>query len=75
MNTDSRNHPILDFETGACGVGAIFPCFGTPTHEIVENALHDFKLLEHRGGKIPFLIGEKQILIGDGAGIKLEIPK
>ncbi|MCU1536474.1 MAG: glutamate synthase large subunit, partial [Humibacillus sp.] len=57
-----------EFEHDACGVALIATMRGTAGHDIVELALTALRNLDHRGatGADP--------LVGDGAGILLQIP-
>ena len=59
-------HPA--FEHDACGVGMICNLKGTPSHSIIENALHILDNLSHRGA---CGCDEKT---GDGAGILMQTP-
>ncbi len=55
-------------EHSACGVGFIASRTGTASHDIVQNALHALRCVEHRGG-----CGADKVT-GDGAGIMTDIP-
>jgi len=59
---DSQN------EHDACGVGFVAHIKGTASHEIVAQALEILKNIDHRGA-----VGADPLL-GDGAGILLQIP-
>jgi glutamate synthase domain-containing protein 2/glutamate synthase domain-containing protein 1/glutamate synthase domain-containing protein 3 len=59
-------HP--GFEHDACGVGMICNLKGTPSHSIIESALHILDNLSHRGA---CGCDEKT---GDGAGILMQTP-
>ena len=56
------------FEHDNCGIGAIIRIDGTPSHDIVNDALSIVENLEHRAGKDA--TGET----GDGVGILTQIP-
>lgn len=56
------------FEKDACGMGFVAHIKGTPSHEIVSNALTMLINMEHRGGQ------GSEPNSGDGAGIMLQIP-
>ena len=57
-----------EFEHDACGVALIATMRGSAGHDIVDHALTALRNLDHRGatGADP--------LVGDGAGILLQIP-
>lgn len=55
-------------ERDACGVGFIASQAGTPTHELIEQALSALGCLEHRGG----CSADQDS--GDGAGLMTAIP-
>ena len=55
-------------EHDACGVGFVAHIKGTKSHDIVKNALKILENLDHRGA-----VGADK-LMGDGAGILLQIP-
>lgn len=55
------------FEHDACGIGFVAHIKGTPSHDIVTQALTVLCNLDHRGGQ-----GEQDT--GDGAGILMQIP-
>jgi len=55
-------------ESDACGVGFIVDLKNRPSHKIVENGLDILENLEHRGA-----VGADP-LMGDGAGIMVQIP-
>ena len=55
-------------ETDACGVGFIVNLKNQPSHKIVSNGLDILENLEHRGA-----VGADP-LMGDGAGIMVQIP-
>ena len=59
---DSRN------EHDACGVGFVAHIKGQKSHEIVSQALEILANLDHRGA-----VGSDPLL-GDGAGILIQIP-
>ena len=59
---DSRN------EHDACGVGFVAHIKGVASHDIVTQALEILKNIDHRGA-----VGADPLL-GDGAGILLQIP-
>ena len=59
----SRSH-----EHDACGVGFVANIRGVKSHEIVKNALKILENLDHRGA-----VGADK-LMGDGAGILLQLP-
>ena len=54
-------------EHDACGIGAVVQIDGTPSYDVVDQALHIVEKLEHRAGKDA--TGE----VGDGVGILLQI--
>ncbi|WP_227936471.1 glutamate synthase large subunit [Alkalihalobacillus deserti] len=56
------------FEHDNCGIGFLAHMKGNKSHQIVQDALHILRNLEHRGGQ-----GD-EINTGDGAGILLQIP-
>ncbi|WP_017727956.1 glutamate synthase large subunit [Halalkalibacterium ligniniphilum] len=56
------------FEHDNCGIGFLAHMKGVKSHQIVEDALHVLRNLEHRGGQ-----GD-EVNTGDGAGILLQIP-
>ncbi len=56
------------FEHDNCGIGFLAHMKGKKSHQIVEDALHILRNLEHRGGQ-----GD-EVNTGDGAGILLQIP-
>lgn len=56
------------FEKDACGMGFVAHIKGTPSHNIVSNALTMLFNMEHRGGQ------GSEPNSGDGAGIMLQIP-
>ena len=82
----SMQHPVTDFatrkhhgpaasglfdparESDACGVGFIVNLKNTPSRKIVQNGLSILENLEHRGA-----VGADP-LMGDGAGIMVQIP-
>lgn len=69
MTTDG--HPGLyrsDYEHDACGVGFIAHIKGQASHTIVEQGLQILHQLDHRGGT------GADSLVGDGAGILLQLP-
>jgi glutamate synthase (NADPH/NADH) large chain/glutamate synthase (ferredoxin) len=55
-------------EHDACGVGFVAHIKGTKSHEIVRNALKILENLDHRGA-----VGADK-LMGDGAGILIQLP-
>ena len=55
-------------EHDACGVGFVAHIRGHKSHDIVKNALKILENLDHRGA-----VGADK-LMGDGAGILLQIP-
>ena len=55
-------------EHDACGVGFVAHIKGVKSHDIVRNGLLILKNLDHRGA-----VGADK-LMGDGAGILLQIP-
>jgi len=57
-----------DAEHDACGVGFVAHVKGTKTHDIVKNALKILENLDHRGA-----VGADK-LMGDGAGILIQLP-
>src|ERR1700709_2024283 len=59
---DSRN------EHDACGVGFVADIKGTKSHAIISQALEILKNLDHRGA-----VGADPLL-GDGAGILIQLP-
>ena len=59
----SREH-----EHDACGVGFVAHIKGTKSHDIVKNALKILENLDHRGA-----VGADK-LMGDGAGILIQLP-
>ncbi|TSB46975.1 glutamate synthase large subunit [Alkalicoccobacillus porphyridii] len=56
------------FEHDNCGTGFLAHMKGKKSHQIIENALHILRNLEHRGGQ-----GD-EVNTGDGAGILLQVP-
>ncbi|KMK76700.1 glutamate synthase large subunit [Alkalihalobacillus pseudalcaliphilus] len=56
------------FEHDNCGIGFLAHMKGNKSHQVVEDALHILRNLEHRGGQ-----GD-EVNTGDGAGILLQIP-
>ena len=56
------------FEHDNCGTGFLAHMKGKKSHQIIEDALHVLRNLEHRGGQ-----GD-EVNTGDGAGILLQIP-
>ncbi|MFO1185353.1 MAG: glutamate synthase large subunit [Bauldia sp.] len=74
--TDKRPHPAAEasglydpkYERDACGVGFIAALSNQPSHRIVEDGLRILENLEHRGA-----VGADP-LVGDGAGILVQIP-
>ncbi|MBR0409827.1 MAG: glutamate synthase large subunit [Eubacterium sp.] len=56
------------FEHDNCGIGAIVSIDGSPTHQIVTDALKIVEHLEHRAGK------DAEGKTGDGVGILTQIP-
>jgi len=56
------------WEHANCGVGVLMDFTGTPSHELVEDALEILENLEHRGAR-----GAEE-KTGDGAGILLQKP-
>ncbi|MBU8907332.1 glutamate synthase large subunit [Desertibacillus haloalkaliphilus] len=56
------------FEHDNCGIGFLANVKGQQSHEIVTDALHILRNLEHRGGQ-----GD-EVNTGDGAGILMQIP-
>ncbi|WP_100408363.1 glutamate synthase large subunit [Bacillus solitudinis] len=56
------------FEHDNCGIGFLAHMKGKKSHQVVEDALHILRNLEHRGGQ-----GD-EVNTGDGAGILLQIP-
>ncbi|WP_041822723.1 glutamate synthase large subunit [Alkalihalophilus pseudofirmus] len=56
------------FERDNCGIGFLAHMKGQKSHQVVEDALHILRNLEHRGGQ-----GD-EVNTGDGAGILLQIP-
>ncbi|MDV2683539.1 glutamate synthase large subunit [Alkalihalophilus lindianensis] len=56
------------FEHDNCGIGFLAHMKGQKSHEVVQDALHILRNLEHRGGQ-----GD-EVNTGDGAGILLQIP-
>jgi len=67
---DDRSAPLYrpDLEHDACGIAALARLDGTPTHELVRQALSALCNLEHRGAK------GAEPDTGDGAGILLQNP-
>ncbi len=57
-----------DNEHDACGVGFVAHIKGTKSHDIVKNALKILENLDHRGA-----VGADK-LMGDGAGILIQLP-
>src|ERR1044071_9440519 len=57
-----------DFEHDACGVGFVAHIKGVKSHAIVEQGLKILENLDHRGA-----VGADP-LMGDGAGILIQIP-
>ena len=55
-------------EHDACGVGFVAHIKGMKSHDIVQNGLLILKNLDHRGA-----VGADK-LMGDGAGILIQIP-
>src|SRR5690606_4760243 len=84
VRNGSMSHPVTDFamrktaraaglfdparEHDACGVGFIVDLKNRPSRKIVENGLSILNNLEHRGA-----VGADP-LMGDGAGIMVQIP-
>ena len=58
----------VQFEHDACGLGFVASVKGIPSHEIVQQALMILQNLDHRGA-----VGADPLL-GDGAGILIQIP-
>ncbi|MBM0064710.1 glutamate synthase large subunit [Alkalicoccobacillus gibsonii] len=56
------------FEHDNCGIGFLAHMKGKKSHQIIMDALHVLRNLEHRGGQ-----GD-EVNTGDGAGILLQIP-
>ena len=56
------------FEHDNCGIGFLAHMKGKKSHQIITDALHVLRNLEHRGGQ-----GD-EVNTGDGAGILLQIP-
>ena len=56
------------FEKDACGMGFTAHIKGTPSHQIVSQALTMLENMEHRGGQ------GSEPNSGDGAGIMVQIP-
>ena len=54
-------------EHDACGIGTVCQIDGTPSHMVVDQALHIIEKLEHRAGK------DASGTVGDGVGILLQI--
>ena len=54
-------------EHDACGIGTVCQIDGTPSHMVVDQALHIVEKLEHRAGK------DASGTVGDGVGILLQI--
>lgn len=54
-------------EHDACGIGTVCQIDGTPSHSVVDQALHIVEKLEHRAGK------DASGTVGDGVGILLQI--
>ena len=67
---DLARHGLYDpaREHDACGVGFVAHIKGHKSHDIVRNGLLILKNLDHRGA-----VGADK-LMGDGAGILLQIP-
>ena len=57
-----------EHEHDACGVGFVAHIKGTKSHDIVKNALKILENLDHRGA-----VGADK-LMGDGAGILIQLP-
>ena len=55
-------------EHDACGIGTVVQIDGTPTRNVVDQALHIVEKLEHRAGK------DASGKVGDGVGILLQVP-
>ncbi len=75
-NFYTRAKPLIDhglydpaFEHDACGVGVVAAIDGTPSRRIVEAAIEGLKCVYHRGAV------DADGKTGDGAGIRLQIPK
>lgn len=66
MNHENRLN-FSNMEKDACGIGAVVRIDGTPTHEVVDQALHIVEKLEHRAGK------DATGQVGDGVGILVQI--
>lgn len=64
-------------DKGSCAVVSAFPVGENrePNHALIENALEDFKTLGHRGASTVVTENGVQFDVGDGAGIKTDIPK
>ncbi|KYG25625.1 glutamate synthase large subunit [Alkalihalobacillus trypoxylicola] len=56
------------FEHDNCGIGFLAHMKGKKSHQVIDDALHILRNLEHRGGQ-----GD-EVNTGDGAGILLQIP-
>ncbi|THG90114.1 glutamate synthase [Alkalihalobacillus alcalophilus ATCC 27647 = CGMCC 1.3604] len=56
------------FEHDNCGIGFLAHMKGKKSHQVVDDALHILRNLEHRGGQ-----GD-EVNTGDGAGILLQLP-
>ncbi|WP_230267005.1 glutamate synthase large subunit [Allobaculum fili] len=54
-------------EHDACGIGTVCQMDGTPSHHVVDQALHIVEKLEHRAGK------DASGTVGDGVGILLQV--
>lgn len=54
-------------EHDACGIGTVCQIDGTPSHMVVDQALHIVEKLEHRAGE------DASGTVGDGVGILLQI--
>jgi glutamate synthase (ferredoxin) len=80
VNNNQQNHQLqtdntpylgqrwLVEERDACGVGFIASVAGTPSHQIVQQALKALSCMEHRGG----CSADRDS--GDGAGVMTAIP-
>jgi glutamate synthase domain-containing protein 2/glutamate synthase domain-containing protein 1/glutamate synthase domain-containing protein 3 len=60
--------PLNRAERSSCGVGFVASLTGTPSHDIIQQALGALRCVEHRGA----CAADKRT--GDGAGIMTDIP-
>ncbi len=65
--TKHRKGKPFPADHDACGIGAVINIDGTPSHDIVSDALTIVEKLEHRAGK------DATGKIGDGVGILLQV--